>query len=185
MLPFIHKSLVCGYSTLYIRLLINHKNTKQMTTTKHNPELVSYAIDGLSNVSEGVYACDLHNELFNTDYFIIGYYQAEEWLKAHPGIFAAIEEIREYEQSNFGQVSTDFSSSEKVVNMYAYIKGEEILNDCPTLRDKWDSRLTAEDIEQIKSELEEMIWPCFVFSSLDRELSQKRYCLYPLLNNYK
>jgi len=74
----------------------------------------------------------------------------------YPGIFAAIEEIREYEQSNFGQVTTDFSSSEKVVNMYTYIKGEEILNDCPTLTEKWNERLTSEDIEQIKSELEEI-----------------------------
>ena len=125
-----------------------------MTKTTHNTELVNYAINGLANVSAGTYACDLHNELFNTDYFIIGYYQAEQWLINHPGIFAAIEEIREYEQSNFGQVSTDFSSSEKVVNMYAYIKGEEILADCPTLQDKWNETLTDEDIEQIKKELE-------------------------------
>ena len=30
---------------------------------------------------------------------------------------------------NFGEVYTDLSSSEKVVNMYAYIIGEEILYD--------------------------------------------------------
>ncbi len=128
-----------------------------MTNTTHNQDLVNYAINGLDNVSEGTYACDLHNELFNTDYFIIGYYQAEEWLKANPGIFAAIEEIREYEQSNFGEVNTDFSSSEKVVNMYAYIKGEEILQDCPTLSAKWNDRLTDEDIATIKEELNELL----------------------------
>lgn len=128
-----------------------------MKRTTHNPELVNYAINGLLNVNPGVYGCDLHNEIFNTDYFIIGYYQAEEWLKNNPGIFAAIDEIKEYEMGNFGEVNTDFSSSEKVVNMYAYIKGEEILADCPTLSDKWDDRLTAEDIEQIKAELEAML----------------------------
>lgn len=127
---------------------------KQVT---HNTELVNYAINGLDNVNEGIYACDLHHELFNTDYFIIGYYQAEQWLINNPGIFAAIEEIRDYEQSNFGEVSTDFSSSEKVVNMYAYIKGEEILNDCSTLTDKWNENLSAEDIEQIKAELTAML----------------------------
>lgn len=125
-----------------------------MTTTQtHNTELVNYALDGMDNVSEGQEACDLHHELFNTDYFIIGYYQAEEWLKANPGIFAAIEEIREYEQSNFGEVNTDFSSSEKVVNMYAYIKGEEILNDCPTVSKRWNEKLSAKDIKAIKKEL--------------------------------
>lgn len=126
-------------------------------TTTHNSELVQYALDGMDNISEGQYACDLHHELFNTDYFIIGYYQAEEWLKEHVGIFAAIEEIKQYEKNNFGEVTTDFSSSEKVVNMYAYIKGEEILSDCPTLQDKWNDRLNDEDIEQIKKELKELL----------------------------
>jgi len=128
-----------------------------MTKTTHNAELVNYALNGLDNISEGQYACDLHHELFNTDYFIIGYYQAEEWLKANPGIFAAIEEIREYEQSNFGEVNTDFSSSEKVVNMYAYIKGEEILADCPTLQKRWNERLTTANIKAIIKELKKLL----------------------------
>ena len=37
--------------------------------------------------------------------------------------------IKDYEQSNFGQVTTDFSDPEKVVNMYVYIIGEDIVND--------------------------------------------------------
>ena len=69
---------------------------------------------------------DLHHYLLNEDYFIIGSYRAEQWLKKD-SIFNAIEKIKDYEQSNFGQVSTDFSSSEKVANMLAYILGEEIL----------------------------------------------------------
>lgn len=125
-------------------------------TTTHNPEVINYAIDGLNNVSEGIYACDLHNEIFNTDYFIIGYYEAEKWLIANVGIFAAIEEIKEYEKSNFGEVNTDFSSSEKVVNMYVYIKGEELLQDISILQDKWNEGLTQEDIDAIKSELNKL-----------------------------
>lgn len=126
-------------------------------TNEHNKELVQYALDGLESISEGQESADLHHEIFNTDYFIIGYYQAEQWLIKNVGIFAAIEEIKEYEQSNFGEVTTDLSSSEKVVNMYAYIKGEEILNDCPTLQAKWDEKLSAEDIEEIKKELTEIL----------------------------
>lgn len=128
-----------------------------MTTTKFNSELVNYAIDGLDNIREGQDACDLHNKLFNTDYFIIGYYDAEQWLIKNVGIFTAIEEIKEYEQSNFGQVTTDLSSSEKVVNMYAYIKGEEILAESKTLQAKWNDNLTVEDIAAIKEELEELL----------------------------
>ncbi len=68
---------------------------------------------------------DLHHFLLNEDYFIIGTYKAKQWLGSE--VFDVIETIREYEQSNFGQVTTDFSDPEKVANMYAYILGEEIL----------------------------------------------------------
>ena len=127
-----------------------------MSKTKLNSELINYAIEGLNNVSEGICACDIHNEIFNTDYFITGYYAAEQWLIKNVGIFSAIEEIREYEQNNFGEVNTDFSSSEKVVNMYAYIQGELILSESSTLQDKCNERLTTEDIEAIKTELSEL-----------------------------
>lgn len=129
-----------------------------MRTKTINPKILSHAIDGIVNITEdNTYGCDLHNELFNMDYFIIGYYQAEQFLKnCEDGIFGAIEIIREYEDSNFGQVSTDFSSSEKVANMYAYIKGEELLSESSTLRNNWDNRLTKEDLQAIKEELEEL-----------------------------
>ena len=70
---------------------------------------------------------EIHHDLFNTDYYIIGYYKAEKWLSNN--VFKAIEEIKEYEQDNFGEITTDLSSSESVVNMYVYIIGEYILND--------------------------------------------------------
>jgi len=69
---------------------------------------------------------DLHHYLLNEDYFIIGSWRAEQWLKKD-SVFNAIETIKEYEESNFGKVSTDLSSSENVANMLAYILGEEIL----------------------------------------------------------
>ena len=70
---------------------------------------------------------DLHHHCFNTDYYIIGTYQAEQWLGNH--VFEVINIIKDYEQDNFGQVSTDLSSAESVVNMYAYIVGEKIVYD--------------------------------------------------------
>lgn len=127
------------------------------TVITHNAELVKYALDGMNNISEGQEACDLHHALFNTDYFIIGYHAAEEWLKANVGVFAAIGEIKQYEQSNFGEVTTDLSSSEKVVNMYAYIKGEEILADCPTIQKRWNLKLTTANIKAIKKELKALL----------------------------
>ena len=91
---------------------------------------------------------DLHHYLLNEDYFIIGSYRAEQWLKKDDNsIFEAIETIREYEQSNFGQVSTDLSSSENVANMLAYILGEEILyeNDTYNLFTRFSNEYLDED----------------------------------------
>ena len=70
---------------------------------------------------------DLHHEVFNTDYYIIGTYQATEWLGNQ--VFNIINFIKEYEIDNFGEVNTDFSNPEAIVNMYTYIIGENIAND--------------------------------------------------------
>ena len=70
---------------------------------------------------------DLHHDIFNSDYYIIGRYEAKKWLGDQ--VFNIIETIREYEEFNFGEVNTDFSEPEKIVNMYVYIIGEEIVND--------------------------------------------------------
>tara|TARA_R100001509_G_scaffold66381_1_gene36813 strand:+ start:303 stop:686 length:384 start_codon:yes stop_codon:yes gene_type:complete len=91
-------------------------------------DVASYAYDRLEEgVGQDQYIEDLHNEIFNTDYFIIGTYKAKQWLGDET--FNAIEKIKDYEESNFGQVSTDISDPEKVANMLAYILGEEVLND--------------------------------------------------------
>ena len=42
---------------------------------------------------------------------------------------ALLEIIKDYELNNFGEITTDFSNSEQVVNMYVYIVGEEILEE--------------------------------------------------------
>ena len=112
-------------------------------------DVKEYIIDQLeSDVGLDQHISDLHHFLLNEDYFIIGYYQAEQWLKKDNGsIFEAIETIREYEQSNFGQVTTDLSSSENVANMLAYILGEEILynNDTYKLFTRFHNEYLDED----------------------------------------
>ena len=97
-------------------------------------EIVGYFKDCLSdydkewledNPDDGYY--NLHHEIFNTGYYIVGRYEAIEWLDDMA--FEVIDFIKEYEQSNFGEVFTDLSSPEKIVNMYVYIIGEEIVAD--------------------------------------------------------
>tara|TARA_R100000773_G_C4218040_1_gene116503 strand:- start:351 stop:674 length:324 start_codon:yes stop_codon:yes gene_type:complete len=70
---------------------------------------------------------ELHYEIFNTQYYIIGTYKAKKWLSDK--VFDVIEFIKEYEQDNFGECYTDLSNPEKVVNMYVYIIGEQITYD--------------------------------------------------------
>jgi len=87
---------------------------------------------------------DLHHYLLNEDYFIIGTYKAKQWLGSE--VFDVIETIREYEQSNFGQVTTDFSNPEKVANMIAYILGEEILSESDIYQQiQFDKNILEED----------------------------------------
>ena len=122
-------------------------------------DVKNYIIDQLSSdVGLDQNINDLHHYLLNEDYFIIGYYKAEEWLKKD-SIFNAIETIKEYEESNFGEVTTDLSSSESVANMLAYILGEEILfnNDTYNLFTRFHNEYLTEDkknllIDSLKGE---------------------------------
>jgi len=94
-------------------------------------EIRSYFVDFIADNSEALNDSDFRDELhyhaFNTDYYIIGTYRAKQWLKDKA--FDVIGIIKDYEESNFGEVTTDLSSPESVVNMYAYIVGEEIVSE--------------------------------------------------------
>ena len=74
---------------------------------------------------------ELHNEIFNTDYYIIGTHEAKKWIGDQA--FDIIGIIQEYEQENFGEVTTELDNPEKIVNMYVYIVGEDLINENPKL----------------------------------------------------
>ena len=71
--------------------------------------------------------CELHHEIFNMDYYIIGTYKAKQWLGDKA--LDIIGYIKEYEMDNFGELYTDLTSAENIVNMYVYIIGEEIVSE--------------------------------------------------------
>lgn len=101
------------------------------------------------------YIEDLHNEVFNTDYYIIGTYEAEEALEEY-GVFDAIEKIQEYEITNFGEVITELSNPENVANMLYYIIGEETLFEIPSFY-SYSGCLDEEEKEELLKKIEEMI----------------------------
>ena len=119
--------------------------------TNQKEEVRQDILNKLDSYYTDTYACDLHHELFNTDYFIIGTYKAKQFLGAET--FEIIQMIKEYEQDNFGEVLTDLSDAEKVANMFVYIVGEEILNESNHLYEIWNDELKETDIETIRKEL--------------------------------
>ena len=118
--------------------------------------------DIINKLQEGYngYYCDLHNEVFNTDYYIIGTYEAKKALEEY-GVFDAIEKVQEYEKDNFGEITTDLSNPEKLANMLYYIIGEEVLfeimEDVNIFHDNWNNRATDEINEEILETLGEDI----------------------------
>ena len=113
-----------------ITALLTIKHIEIMKTTIKE-ELTSYVLDLINDkVLTDDNRDDWHFHAFNEDYYIIGYYQASEWLKKHSiDSFEAVGICQQYELDNFGEASSVYDNSEKVVNMLAYIYGEEIINE--------------------------------------------------------
>ena len=85
------------------------------------------------------YVSDLHDDIFNRDYYIIGHYQAKQWMG--DSAFDMIGDVQEYERDNFGEVHTDLSSPESVCNMWVYIQGWEYIHECyEIVRDELDDQ---------------------------------------------
>ena len=86
-----------------------------------------YSFNGWGAIQEMRENCELHHEIFNTDYYIIGTDKAKQWLGNKA--LDIIGYIKEYEMDNFGELYTDLTSAENIVNMYVYIIGEEIVSE--------------------------------------------------------
>lgn len=83
---------------------------------------------------------DWHYYAFNEDYFMIGYYECSQWLKNHDiGEFEAAGICTQYELGKL------YDNSESVVNMLAYIYGEELLYS-----------FDVETVEELRGELVEL-----------------------------
>ena len=123
-------------------------NTKDLEMRKQAREEIIEALqDGYSG-----YYCDLHNEVFNTDYYIIGTYRAKEALKEYD-VFEAIEKVQTYEKDNFSEVNTDLSNLEKLINMLYYIIGEEVLYEMMDGIEAWGENWNNQADEETNAEI--------------------------------
>jgi hypothetical protein len=120
--------------------------------TQLENEIRNHVVENIKDYV-GISVCEIHHSLFNQDYWVIGYYNAEQEILKNGSVFDAIAKIQEYEEFNFGEIYTDVSSSEKVCNMLVYILGDECLNGCKSVSDNWDDDLTDDIAEQIINEL--------------------------------
>lgn len=132
-----------------------------MTATKKyftREEAINDIIECLENGYNGYY-CDLHDEVFNTDYYIIGTHEAKEALKQYD-VFKAIEEVKDYEEFNFGELTTDISDPEKLANMLYYIIGDDTISEMYKIEefnDNWDNVSDEETNEKIIEQLKAML----------------------------
>lgn len=117
-------------------------NNKYFTTL----EALETILEFIGNDYDGYYE-DLHNEIFNSDYYIIGTYRAKKALEEY-GVFEAIEKVMQYEKDNFGEVLTEIHDPEKLANMLWYIIGEEVLNSLELDEDGFGS-LGEDDLEEL------------------------------------
>ena len=122
------------------------------TITHIENDIINHLLDQLDDQVD-VHKDQLHHNTFNTDYFIIGYYQAEKWLEDNNiSTFEAIEYCNDQEKTNFGEVQTTFNNAETLVNNYTYWKGYELINSLECFEDL-NKMLNKEDIKRIKDEI--------------------------------
>lgn len=125
--------------------------------TEMKQEAIEAIIEELENGYSGYY-CDLHNEVFNTNYYIIGTYEAKEALREYD-VFDAIELVQNYEKEQFGEVYTELSNPEKLINMVYYIIGDEVIGEMYEIEefnDKWNERADEETNAIIVEAMKEM-----------------------------
>ena len=75
---------------------------------------------------------ELHFYAFNEDYYIVYHSASKSWLARHEiDAFEAISDIIEWETETLGEVTLNAQdiNPEKIVNLYVYMKGEELISE--------------------------------------------------------
>jgi len=96
--------------------------------TELKQHLIGYITDAYNDDDDDF--DDLHHLAFNEDYYIIGYYQAKEWLQSHDvDAFEAIAYVVEREVTDLGScyLRPDDFNSERIVNLLVYYAGYDVI----------------------------------------------------------
>lgn len=122
---------------------------RNWTRTEIERDVINAMIDFLADNPDFDNWDELHYEVYNSDYYYVYYSDARRVLNEYD-VFKAIEEVKEYEQGNFGKVYTDFSNPCQVANMLLYILGEELMSELELY--DIDENTTPEEVkEEVKA----------------------------------
>jgi hypothetical protein len=104
------------------------------------------------------YYCDLHNKVFNENWYTCMTDKAKAALNEYD-VFKAIELVRDYEEDNFGRVTTDLANPVELLSMVWYIIGDEVICDMNAIEvfdSNWDNRADEETNKIILDAMKEM-----------------------------
>ena len=122
-------------------------------TKDFESKVKEYLIDKLQELDYDGFTCyggDLHNEIFNTDYVVIGTYQAkQEIVENFDDLFIMLDHYQE----DFGDAYQDINDVERILNLMYYMCGLELINEITVLTDLWDILITHKDIQNILEEV--------------------------------
>lgn len=110
------------------------------------------------------------NEVFNDEERNMYYNEAKDELEKFvsdedldgyetvDGIFGAIELIKEYESTEFGEVNTDFSNPCDIANMIDFIRGGNVFGEVMEKAGlDMDEDITAENLKLFRETVQEML----------------------------
>jgi hypothetical protein len=91
-------------------------------------ELLDYVENNNLILADALQDDDLHFNVYNSDYFIIGYYNAEQWLIKDDinYTFEVLGYVQEQEEIALGNIEK-IDNAERLVNLYAYWLGYEVI----------------------------------------------------------
>ena len=128
--------------------------TTEYFTEQEIKETLLDNLDGYEGIEDYTFE-DVFNDLFNSDYYIIGYRKAADALEEY-GIFNALEEVQQFDVDNFGHWDTDYTDPEKVANMLEYIHASKYMQDMLDDAGLYlEDATTAENVNELIETLKE------------------------------
>lgn len=127
-------------------------------------EVIKFKLEALDDIREvleidyegSIY--DLIDEVFNTDYYVVGKHKAKKILIETLDIFSVIDGIMWYEKDNFGEVNTNFGEPETVLNMFYYLIGENCIQMLANSANLEDNEIeNQDDRDLLLKEIDEII----------------------------